>query len=78
MAKHKPEILQNFMAASRGCEAMDEKELLDKLNPTISAVEKDDTYSTSAKLKIFSLLTSMTNCAPKERGRYAKKVARLL
>ncbi len=78
MARHNVEILHSFMASSEGCEKMDEKELLDQLNLTVAAVEKDDSYSTSAKLKIFSLLTSMINCAPKERTKYRKKVARHL
>jgi hypothetical protein len=78
MAKHNPEISKNFAEAIAGCENMSEQELLEAINPTVYILEKDDSYGTSAKLKIFSLLTSLSNCAPKERARYAKKITSAL
>ena len=78
MAKHDPAISKNFTEATAGCENMKEQELLDAINPTVYVLEKDDSYSTSAKLKIFSLLTSLSNCAPKERAKFVRKIASAL
>lgn len=78
MAKHDPNIQLSFLKAMEGCEKMGEAALQEALNPTILIIEKDDSYSTSAKLKIFSLLTSLANCAPKERPKYVKKTGAAL
>lgn len=78
MARHDPSIQKNFTEAMKGCAAMAEHDLLDALQPTILVIEKDDSYSTSAKLKIFSLITSLSNCDPKEREKFARRIARKL
>ena len=78
MAKHDPSIQKNFIEALSGCASMEEHDLLDALQPTILVIEKDNSYSTSAKLKIFSLITSLSNCAAKERLKYVKKISRRL
>ena len=78
MAKHNPENASSFLERLKGADKMEEADLLDALQPTILTVEKDDTYSTSAKLKIFSLITSLSNCAPKERNRFVKKIGKAL
>lgn len=78
MAKHNPENASSFLERMNDAEKMEEADLLEALQPTILTVEKDDTYSTSAKLKIFSLITSLSNCAPKERKRFVKKIGRAL
>jgi len=78
MAKHDPEILKEFNELMEGCEKLQESDLLDRLNNTIVKVEKDDTYSTSSKLKIFSLITSLSNCTEKERKKFVRKIARAL
>lgn len=57
---------------------LDEKTLNDKLNITMVAVEKDDDYSAKEKLKIYDLLSQITNCEPKERIKYTKKLGRVL
>lgn len=56
----------------------DEKTLNDKLNITMVAVEKDDDYTAKEKLKIYDLLSQITNCDPKERTKYMKKLGRVL
>ena len=76
MAKHNPEIAKNLIAIAPTCDKITEKELLDNLNPVIVMVEKDDTYSTRAKLKIFSLLTMLCNVEAKDRKKYISKVIR--
>ena len=78
MAKHNPEIQKEFVSAMEGSGTMSEFELLDALKPTIITIEKDDSYSTSAKLKIFSLISSLSNCAPKERQKYVRKISNAL
>lgn len=78
MAKHDPNIQKEFAEALQGSEKMEEFELLDAIRPTILVIEKDDTYSTSQKLKIFSLITSLSNCAEKERPKYVRKITSAL
>ncbi|MDO4416404.1 MAG: hypothetical protein Q4C20_15135 [Erysipelotrichaceae bacterium] len=78
MAKHDPNIQKQFAEALQGSEKMAEFELLDAIRPTILILEKDDTYNTSQKLKIFSLITLLSNCAEKERPKYVRKITSAL
>lgn len=78
MAKHDPNNYMNFQEAMHGCEKMEEADLQEALKPTILVIEKDDSYSTSAKLKIFSLITSLSNCANRERPKYVRKIVSAL
>ena len=78
MSKHDPDIVKYFEDALKGCENFSENDLLNAINPTILAVEKEDSYSTKEKLKIYSLLTTLTNSEPNERVKYVKKVAKIL
>ncbi len=78
MAKHNPDTARIFEENMKGCAALEEKEFQDKINVTVLAVEHDDTYSTKERLKIYSLLTSLSNCAEKERAKFANKVKKLL
>ena len=75
MAGHDPSTGAMFLKAMRGCEKFSEIELLDAMRPTILKIEKDDTYTTDEKLKIFSALTTLSNCAEHERLRFAQKAA---
>jgi hypothetical protein len=52
--------------------------LLNHLNDTIVAVETDDSYNTKEKLKIYSLITSLSNSEGKERKKFAKKIVKAL
>ena len=76
MAKHDPKIAQSLIAIAPSCDKLSDKDLLHALNPVIVDIEKDETYSTRAKLKIFSLLTMLCNVEAKERKKYMKKVIR--
>ena len=76
--RHDPMIAAVFSKSMRGCEKFNEKELLDTLRPTIIKIETDDGYSTDEKLKIFSALTSLSNCAERDRQKYVKKAAKLM
>lgn len=76
MAKHDPQIAKSIDTIAATCDKISEEELLTVLNPVIVAIEKDDSYSTRAKLKIFSLLTMLCNVEPKERRKYVRKVVR--
>ncbi len=55
-----------------------ESEFLDSLNEITTAVELSETYSTNRKLKIYELLSQLSNCSPKERHKYANKLMRAL
>jgi len=47
-----------------------ESEFLDSLNLIVKAIEVDETYSTNEKLKIYELLSQLSNCEADERKRY--------
>lgn len=55
-----------------------ESEFLDSLNAITTLVELEDSYSTNRKLKIYELLSQISNCSPKERHKYAKRLLRIL
>ena len=78
MSRHDPAILAGFTESMKNAEELSDKELLDALNPTIGAVEKDDSYGTSAKLKIFLWISQLSNCEPRERKKYIRKISRKL
>ena len=78
MSRKNKETSAEFVKAMEGCEQFEDSDLLDRLNPTILRVEKDDSYSTSKKLKIFALISSLSNCAEKERKKYVRKISGLL
>ena len=76
--KYNIDIFNSFMAAVQNGESMPEHELLQKLQPTILAVEQDGHYSAKQKLRIFALLSDLTNCSEKERGKYIRKTGSAL
>ncbi len=55
-----------------------ESQFLDSLNLIVKAVELDQTCSTDEKLKIYELLSQLSNCGPDQRDRYAKKLRKVL
>ncbi len=55
-----------------------ESQFLDSLNLIVKAVELDQTYSTDEKLKIYELLSQLSNCGSDQRDRYAKKLRKVL
>lgn len=57
---------------------LSQKEFVDKLNPIVLQVETDNRYNTKSRLKIFDLLSILSNCDVKQRKKYARKAARLL
>lgn len=67
--------LLDLVKNSRG---VDTKDFVDSLNPIIMQVETSDRYNTNSRLKIFNLLSCLSNCDEKQRKKYAKKAARLL
>lgn len=75
---HDNGILQQFEQIFEEGKNLGETEFLDKLNVVTQAVEKDRSYSTNEKLKIYELLSQICNCAPEDRERYAKKLSKAL
>ena len=69
MAYHNKVSASKFEKNATGAEKFSEQELMDAVN---------DNYSTKQKLKIYAVLTSLSNCSEKERKKYAKKVKKLL
>ncbi len=55
-----------------------DNEFIESLNILIINIEKDDSYSTRRKLKIFDLMTQLSNCAEKERRKFARRLRRQL
>jgi hypothetical protein len=78
MAKHDPVIAAEFTELMTDVEKLSEADLLERVNKTVLKVEMDDTYSTKAKLKIFSLITYLSNCTERERKKYVRKISRAL
>lgn len=78
MAYHNKQSASNFQMNLEGCESFSEDELMEAVNKTVVEVELDDNYSTKQKLNIYAAMTSLSNCAEKERQKYAKKVKKLL
>ena len=78
MAYHNKVSASKFEKNTTGAEKFSEQELMDAVNHTVVDVELDDNYSTKQKLKIYAVLTSLSNCSEIERKKYAKKVKKLL
>ncbi len=55
-----------------------ESEFLESLNAFTVIIEKSRDYSTNSKLKIYELLSQISNCSSNERDRYAKKLIKVL
>ena len=78
MAKHDPKNAETFQTNLRDLDTMSEQDLLDHLNQTIVTVETDDSYNTKEKLKIYSLITLLTNSDEKERKKFVTKIYKAL
>lgn len=72
--KHTPGMVAAFDRVVEHGQHETENEFRNHLNLIINAVAKDDTYSTNEKLKIYELMSKLSNCGPNERRKYAKKV----
>jgi hypothetical protein len=78
MAYHNKQTSAQFETNLNGAEKFNENQLMDAVNKTVVKVELDEKYTTKQKLKIYSELTSLSNCSEKERKKYTKKVKKLL
>lgn len=78
MAKHDAKTAETFKQNMAEFSTMAEQDLLDRLNETIVAVETDDSYNTSQKLKIYALITSLSNSDVKERKKFVNKIYKAL
>ena len=78
MAKHNPQSRSQFDENMKGLEDFDEQTLLDRLNKTIVTVELDNSYNTDQKLKIYSLISTLSNSEGKQRKKIARKISRAL
>lgn len=78
MAYHNKQSQNTFFENTKNVETFTEQQLMDAVNTTIVEVELDDNYSTKQKLKIYAVMTSLSNCSEKERKKFVKKVKKLL
>jgi hypothetical protein len=78
MAKHDNKIAEKFQDSVKDLDSMSEQDLLDRMNETIKAVEVDDSYNTNDKLKIYSLITSLSNSEGNDRKKFANKIFKAL
>ena len=78
MAKHNPKIVKDFVSRMEEVLDKDEMEVLNVVNDTVRIIEKDTTYTTSEKLKIYATLSSLCNCETKDRHRWDTKAAKCL
>lgn len=77
MSKNK-EIRANFLENFESAKDFSEHDLNDKLNETMVEVEVNENYTTKEKLKIYELLSSLSNCEEKERNKFVKKLGKAL
>lgn len=75
---HDNGIAEQFQTLLQHATGMTETEFLDSMNIIIRAVEVDPSYSTNEKLKIYELISQISNCLPNERRKYAKKLLKAL
>ena len=76
--KRHPEIVKLFdEIVQRGSQETEDQFRI-HLNDVVRMVELDKNYSTNSKLQIYELLSQLSNCTPKERERYAKKLRKVL
>jgi len=78
MAKHDNKIADKFQDSVKNLDSMSEQELLDRMNETIKTVEINDSYNTNEKLKIYSLITSLSNSEDNDRKKFANKIYKAL
>ncbi len=78
MAIHNKQIADTFSKAMQNCEDMSESLFQETMNQTIVAVELEERYDAKQKLKIYSLMTYLSNCGISERKKYVKKVVKCL
>ena len=76
--KHNNGIAEAFEKVMQLQSRESESDFLDSLNLITVAVEKDDSYTVNEKLKIYELLSMIANVTRDQRGRYAKRLSRLL
>ncbi|MBR3310451.1 MAG: hypothetical protein IKG15_01365 [Solobacterium sp.] len=76
--KNDGSVKRQFLESVKDAAKMEEKAFLESLNKTIVNVEKEKSYTTSDKLKIFELFTKLSNCAPVDRQKFINKIARKL
>ncbi len=76
--KHNPEIIELFDHILKNGTHISEDEFRINMNDITYLVEHDKTYSTDEKLKIYELVSQISNCTPAERERYSRKLRRHL
>ena len=76
--KHNPQIVKEFEALMVKGASESENEFLDSLNKITTAIEYDDSYSTNDKLKIYELISQISNCAASQRTKYAAQLKKKL
>ncbi len=76
--KNDGSVKRQFLESVKDAAKMEEKAFLESLNKTIVNVEKEKSYTTADKLKIFELFTKLSNCAAADRQKFIGKIARKL
>lgn len=77
MSKNKG-IRANFLENMEKAENLSEHDLNDRLNETMVEVEVNENYTTREKLKIYELLSSLSNCEARERNKFIRKLGKAL
>ena len=78
MNRHNPNISKEFVTKMEEVLESDEMDVLKVVNDTVRIIEKDTSYTTSEKLRIYARLSSLCNCEQKERAKWASKAAKSL
>lgn len=76
--KHDSSIADRFNEIVAAGTNQTEDEFLDSLNEIVKLIEVNDSYSTNEKLKIYELLSLLSNSSAKQRLKISKKLTNAL
>lgn len=76
--QHEATIAKAFEKVMEAGKTETESRFFEHLNEIVKMVETDKSYTTNEKLAIYELISQLSNCAPPDRTRFAKKLLRIL
>ncbi len=78
MAKISNELLRKLESLTKAITKLQEDEFISLVNSISTEIEKNDDINTAKKLKIYSAITSLSNCPEDDRGKFLEKVIKLV
>lgn len=78
MSKISAELMNRLESLTKAITKLEEGEFINVVNSVTADIVKNDEINTSKKLKIYSALTSLSNCPENERDKFLEKVIKLV